>query len=129
MLLSYFVGSLERESSIVIACSESNLSRAWVYLPGPLKDPQPPFSGLFGCSVLREMCSWYLVGGAIVCLSYSDRDFTFRRVPCLHSTNASVQGASWVCLVQSLELAKDDCKEDEVCSKAPTNPRLPSPCK
>lgn len=54
------VGLLVRERSTGTPCLGRNLSRAWVYLSGPVKDPL--FSELFGCTVLREMCSWYLMG-------------------------------------------------------------------
>lgn len=53
-------------------------------------------------------------GRAIVSLSYRGRDFTpsidFLTLPCSRSTNPSVRVASWVYLVQPLELSKDNAR-------------------
>lgn len=61
MLLSYFVGSLERELD-----SDTLLRKQFVQDLGvsfrTCEGPPPLFSELVGCSVLREMCVWHLMG-------------------------------------------------------------------
>lgn len=62
-----------------------------------------------------EKLVWLVTNGrAIVSLSYRGRDFTpsmdFLTLPWSRSTNPSVRVASWVSLVQPLELSKDDAR-------------------